>query len=167
VHRLLYFSPRQMVLFWSSELRKVKGSQLQKLFLQIGQRIGLEGFDFEVDPHLKIASVMTQLGVTFTQNELSRLNENQKEELDRLYGERCTLFKLACQKDKVRSKNLSLLFASLRKPWDEGREVIGKLLIKNPSLIHSVVKILKLKKNSYFYLLSDTVKSMEGMAPIE
>lgn len=166
VHRLIYFNPRQMVLFWSSELQKVKGALLEKRFLQIGRRIGIEGFDFEVDPHVKIGSVMTQLGVTLTQNELGRLKEDQRGELDQAYSERCTLFKLDCRKEKVRSKNLALLFASLKKPWDEGREVIGKLLVKNPTLIHSLVKTLKLKKKSYFYLLSDTVKSMEGMAPI-
>lgn len=167
VHRMLYFSPRQMVLFWSAEQMKVKGSLLEKRFLKIGRRIGIEGFEFEVDPQMKIGSAMTQLGVTLTQVEFSKMANLDIKLLDSHFYERCEDLKLNCRSDKRRAKILAELMRLVKKPWKEGREAMGILLAKNPSLINSVVKTLKLSKKGYFYLLSDTVQSMEGMGLIK
>lgn len=166
IHRMLYFSPRQMVLFWSGELKKVNSKLLDKRFLSIGRKIGVDGFDVEIDPGLKMGSAMTQLGVTFNQSELALLTNSYQEVLNQNYLERCLAFGLKCQKAHVRQKVLSKLFIALSKPWIQGREDIGKLLVKNPSLINSVIKTLKLAKKGYFYLLSDTMKSTEGMGDI-
>lgn len=166
VHRMLYFSPRQMVLFWSAELKKVKGSLLEKRFLKFGRRIGVEGFDFQVDPSLKIGSAMTQLGITLTQTEVAQMASINLKQLDENYLGRCEELKLNCRDRRRRTKILGELMSSVKKPWNEGREKLGILLAKNPSLINSVVKTLQLKKKGYFYLLSDTVQSMEGMGTI-
>lgn len=166
IHRVLYFTQREMVLFWSSEMKGVKGNTLEKHFLSIGRRLGLSGFGPQVAADLKIGTTLGQLGISLTKEELSLLIGNDLIILNAHYQQRCLALNLACKKNTKRQQTLKAFQFSLQQGWSQGRAQLGELLVKNPALIHSIVKTLRLKKKGYFYFLSEKFRSAEGMSEI-
>lgn len=167
VHRFVYFTDSRIILFWSSEMKKAKGNGLDKYFVSVGRAMGMKGFQQKIPKEQDYGTVLTQLGLTLRYDEISALKRISDAELDENYAARCEELRLNCRKEGRRLKVLRKLRNLFSAKWEKSREELGKLLIKNPALIHSLLRALRKEKSGYFFLLSSKFKSKEGMAAIE
>ena len=55
----------------------------------------------------------------------------------------------------------------IKQPWDKMRGEMGLLFVKEPAVIHSLIKTLQLKKEVYFKFLSEKFQSLEGSSSVE
>lgn len=167
IHRFIYLSENETVLFWANEMSKVKGKVLDKYFLSVGRRMGLRDFDLRADKKEKIGNVMTQLGITIHNSEISLLQNSNLSELALNYKSRCEELRLNCRKEGRRGKILKELSLLLKLDLEKLRPALGKLLMKNPSLIHAFFKTIQKSKRVYYLFLSDRFRSLEGMAEVQ
>ncbi len=165
-HRFTYLSKNETVFFWANEMSKVKGKVFDKYFLSVGRRMGLRNFDLRFEKNEKFGNVMTQIGISIKNTELPFLQSIDLRSLGENYRIRCEELRLNCRKDKRRGKVLRQYVKLMKLDLEELRKGLGKLLMKNPSLIHSVFKTLRLRKEAYYLFLSDRFRSQEGKAEV-
>lgn len=166
IHRFTYLSQNETVLFWANEMSKVKGKILDKYFLSIGRRMGLEDFDQKIQKDEKFGNVMTQLGISIKNSEITSFQNIPLSALSENYRERCEELRLNCRKEGRRKKVLREYLQVMKLDLENLRKGLGKLLMKNPSLIHSLYKTLGLRNEAYYLFLSDRFRSLEGKAEV-
>jgi len=167
-HRQVVFQNDDgIMVYWFSLMNKALESSLEKRFLLPGKIIGVQGF---MDAQLgqgKLGSTLTQLGIHFTKEELTEIQEGDLPTLLDSFRDRCIEFKLKCRKDRTFRKISKKLHEFLGKDWKEVRDELGFLLIEQPALIHAYVKTMNMRKEVYFKFLSERYQSMEGTAAVE
>lgn len=163
----VYQTEEGMVVVWTSEMNKTDERALEKNFLSKGRIIGIKNFDRDLPNNTKFGSVVSQIGIHVSRKEVDALKTADFELVTTYLKERCEKEKLSCRKEKNITKIVQKLKNLLTKPWKEMRGDMGLLMIKEPALIHAVVKAMKYKKEVYFKFLSERYQSMEGSSPIE
>lgn len=166
IHRFTYLSKNETILFWANEMSKVKGKVLDKYFLSIGRRLGLRDFNLDFEKNEKYGNVMTQLGISIQNSELPLFKGIDLRTLEGNYRHRCQELRLNCRKDNRRGKILREYVKVMKLELQDLRKGLGKLLMKNPSLLHSVLKTLRMPKEAYYLFLSDRFRSQEGKAEV-
>lgn len=166
-NKLVYQSDSAIILFWYSEMNKADESVLKRKFLTPGKVLGAKGFDSVLPAGTKIGSTLSQMGMSFTREELENVTPNMLEEILVHFQARCEQMKLDCSRPKKFRKISKALRGYMNKQWDEVRDKLGFLMIDEPALIYSYIKTLKAKKKVYFKFLNQKYQSMEGAAPIE
>jgi hypothetical protein len=156
-----------MVVIWSSEMNKTDEKIFQKRFLSKGRIIGVKGFDRDLPDNVKFGSVVSQIGIHISREELAAVDNIDMEEVTFHLRERCHKEKLSCRKESKLRKIIAKLNGFLKEPWAKMRGELGKLLLKEPAIIHAVVKTMNYKKEVYFKFLSEKYQSLEGSSPIE
>lgn len=166
IHRFTFLSEKETVFFWASDLSKAKGKILDKYFVSLGRRLGLKDFNVEIPKDAKYGNVMTQLGISLKNEDLPRLKSIDFEVLEANYQDRCEDHRLNCRKEGRRRKILRKLTGLLKEKEVALRKGLGTLLMKNPSLLHSILKTLGLRTEGYYLFLSDRFRSLEGKAEV-
>ena len=129
--------------------------------------MGAKAFDSVIPAGTKIGSTLSQMGMSFTSEELDAVTPVMLEEILGHFKVRCENMQLACAKEKRFNKIAKSLRSFIDKKWEEVRDKIGFLMIDEPALIHSYIKTIKSNKKVYFKFLNEKFQSMEGAAPIE
>lgn len=170
-HRLyqdfVYQTDEGMVVIWSSEMNKTSEKAFQDRFLSKGRIIGIKGFDRDLPDRVRFGSVVTQIGLHISKKEIDAVTDINMEEVTQHLRTRCQEQKLSCRKESKLRKIVTKLKNFLKQPWKEMRGELGKLLLKEPAIIHAVVKTKKYEKEVYFKFLSEKYQSLEGSSPIE
>ncbi len=166
-YKLVYQTGDNFTLFWYSEMNHAKQANFEKYFLNPGRIIGVKGFDSRLAHKEVLGSTLTQLGVSFTQEEMSSISDIKLDEIATHFKNKCEQEKLDCQREKVYSKIMRSFQSLMRKPWTEIRQDLGFLMLNEPALVHAIVRGLKLKKMGYFKFLSEHYQSLEGSALIQ
>ena len=164
--RMVFRTENSVVLFWSSQITKAKEDMMEKYFFRIGRWIGLRGFE-GAQPRGMYGSVMSQVGLTFVKDEFMALKNIRMELIDAELSERCSLMRMKCEKASKRKSIVKELSQILQQPWEKMSIEMGKLLMKNPALIHSVLKLTRSEKKVYIKFLSDNFQSVEGNVEVE
>ncbi len=166
-NRLVYQTDSAIILFWYSEMNKADEDVLYRKFLIPGKLMGAKGFDGVIPAGTKIGSTLSQMGMSFTREELEAVNPVKLEEILDNFKSRCENMNLECAKERHFNKIAKSLRAYFGKKWEDIRDGLGFLMIDEPALIHAYIKTIKSKKSVYFKFLNEKYQSMEGEAPIE
>ncbi len=165
--RLVWNREKVLTLFWSSEMKKTKGSTLEKRFFSLGRALGVEGFEEKPELEAKLGSTITQLGLGFTKAEIDKLIVSKVNEMEGVLKERCELLKLNCRKDANLKKLINEVHRVIKLPWKTKRTELGMLITKNPVIVYGMIKTLKLKKEVFFKFLSERFQSIQGVTVVE
>lgn len=162
-----YQTEQGMVVVWTSEMNKTSEGAIERNFLSKGRIIGIKGFNRDLPNDTKFGSVVSQIGIHVSRKEVDALQTADFNLVASYLKERCEKEKLSCRKEKNVTNIIQKLKNLVVKPWKDMRGDLGLLMIKEPALIHAVVKAMKYKKEVYFKFLSERYQSMEGSSPIE
>ena len=162
LNQYVYQTDESMVVIWTSEMNKVKNKEFEKNFFSKGRIMGVKGFNRTIPENTSFGSVVSQIGFTFSKAEVESLKSADMNELVSHLHKRCSQERLSCWKPKVIRGMMAELKKYLAQPWTDLRSNLGRLLIKEPALVYSIVKTLKLEKEVYFKFLSEKFQSMEG-----
>lgn len=166
-NNIVYQSDNAIILFWFSEMNKANEEVLGRKFLTPGKIMGAKGFDSVLPEGTKLGSTLSQMGMSFTREELESISPEVLEEVLVQFKARCEQMNLDCAREKKFKKIAKTLRGYLNKKWEEVRDNLGFLMIDQPALIYSYIKTLKSKKKVYFKFMNQKFQSMEGAAPIE
>jgi hypothetical protein len=166
-HRLVYQTDQGIVLFWFSEMNRTDEKDLYRHFLGPGRLMGVKGFEQNLPAETKVGSTLTQLGMSFTREELELIDDDVFEEIMNHYHNRCNEFALNCSQKKQFTKVRDTLKSFMNKKWAEVRDKLGFLMMDEPALIYAYVKTMKLKKRVYFKFLNQKYQSLEGATLID
>ena len=163
----VYQSKESMILLWTSEMSKTSKMVFDDRFYSKGRVMGVRGFDRELPTDLKFGSVVSQIGFQISKKEIAAVKENKIDLVEANLKEKCETEKLSCAKEKNLRKIISTLRNLIKLPWEDMRGELGLLILKEPAIVHAVVKAMKYKKEVYFKFLSENYQSLEGSSPIE
>jgi hypothetical protein len=163
----VYQTDEGMVVIWSSEMNRTNEDVVDERFISKGRIIGVKGFDRKAPEDTKFGSVVSQIGIHFSKKEITSLVEDQLVDLEEHLKNRCELENLSCRKEKNLNRVMSKLKQLIKEPWSKMRGEMGLLFVKEPVVIHSLIKTLQLKKEVYFKFLSEKFQSLEGSSPVE
>jgi hypothetical protein len=163
----VYQTEESIVLVWSSEMNKTDEAAFEKAFMSKGRIIGVKGFDRSPPEDTKFGSVVSQIGIHISRKEAEGARKIDFDEMSYHLQMKCEFERLSCRKEKNLKKLMQKFKDLLVMEWKQMRSEMGLLLIKNPALIHAVVKTLKYKKEVYFKFLSERYQSLEGSSAIE
>jgi hypothetical protein len=163
----VYQTDEGMVVVWSSEMNRTNEDVVDERFISKGRIIGVKGFNRRAPKDTKFGSVVSQIGIHFSKKEITSLEDNQLLDLEEHLKNRCELEKLSCRKEKNLTRVMSKLKQLIKEPWYKMRGEMGLLFVKEPALIHSLIKTLQLKKEVYFKFLSEKFQSLEGSSSVE
>ena len=166
-NKLVYQSESALILFWFSEINKADEGILNLKFLTPGKIMGAKGFHQMIPEGTKIGSTLSQMGMSFTREELENVTPALLEDVLVNFKARCEEMSLSCNKDKNQRKIGKTLRGFLGQKWEDVRDKLGFLMLEEPALIHSYVKSIKAKKSVYFKFLNEKYQSLEGAAAIE
>lgn len=166
-NRLVYQTDTAIILFWFSEMNKANEDVLSRKFLIPGKIMGAKGFDSIIPAGTKIGSTLSQMGMSFTREELEAVTPEMLKEILTNFKTRCETMNLDCAREKHFNQIAKSLKSYMHKKWEDIRDNLGFLMIDEPALIHSYIKTIKSKKKVYFKFLNEKFQSMEGAAPIE
>lgn len=163
----VYQTEESIVLVWSSEMNRTDAKAFEKAFMSKGRIIGVKGFDRDLPDDTKFGSVVSQIGIHVSRKEAEGARKIDFDLMAENLLAKCEIERLSCRKQKTLTKLMNKFKSLLAKDWNNMRSEMGLLLIKNPALIHAVVKTLKYKKEVYFKFLSERYQSLEGSSAIE
>lgn len=166
-NNIVYQSDSAIILFWFSEMNKADEEVLDRKFLTPGKIMGAKGFDSVLPEGTKLGSTLSQMGMSFTREELESVTPDMLEEVLTHFKARCEQLELDCAREKKFKKISKTLKGFMDKQWEEVRDKLGFLMIDQPALIYSYIKTIKSKKKVYFKFMNQKFQSMEGAAPIE
>jgi hypothetical protein len=163
----VYQTKESLVLIWASEMNRTDKKAVENRFLSKGRIIGARGFDREIPPEAKFGSVVSQIGIHFSGPELMSLMEMNKEEFEFNLRIRCEEQRLSCRNQHKLKKLIQAFYRYLHGPLELMKRDIGLLFMKEPALVHAMIKTLNLKKEIYFKFLSESFQSLQGSSPVE
>jgi hypothetical protein len=165
-NKLVYQTDSAIILFWYSEMNKANEEVLSQRFLTPGKIMGARGFGAALPPGTLIGSALSQMGVSFSREELEAITPEMLEEILVNFRARCEEMKLSCAQKKNFNKISKSLRSYMSRKWDEVKDKLGFLMIDEPALINSYIKTIGSKKKLYFKFLNEKFQSMEGAAEI-
>lgn len=166
-NKLVYQSESALILFWFSEMNKADEEVLYRRFLTPGRVMGAKGFESMLPAGTKIGSTLSQMGMSFTREELENVTPEILEVVIANFQERCERMELSCARPKTQKKIGKALRGFLGQKWEDVRDKLGFIMLDEPALIHSYIKAIKSKKKVYFKFLNEKYQSLEGAASIE
>jgi hypothetical protein len=165
-NKMVYQTESALILFWYSEMNKADEEVLSRKFLIPGRVMGAKGFDSVLPVGTKIGSTLSQMGLSFTREELDNVTPELLESVLKNFKERCELLEQSCAGVKTQKKIGKTLRGFLGKKWEDVRDKLGFIMLDEPALIHSYIKAIKAKKSVYFKFLNEKYQSLEGAAAI-
>lgn len=162
-----YHTDSDLLLFWSSEMKRANLKDLEKRFLNRGRALGIKAFSAYMTPTEKIGTVHSQILLNFTREEIEKIKRVDMTVLKNKLLEHCEYLKLSCRKKNHLNQMMKKMDFIRKNNWDKMRSEVAKLFLKEPAIIHSIVGLLNLEKDGYFRLFSDKYQSFEGTSPIE
>lgn len=166
-NNLVYQTQSAVTLYWFAEMNKANQELLAKKFLNPGKIMGAQGFEQTIPAGSKIGSTLSQMGISFTKEELANVSPELLNEVLTHYLTRCQEMKLSCAEEKEFVKVEKKLKGFLGKNWVDIRDQLGFVLIEQPALIYAYIKAIKSKKKIYYKFMNQTYQSLEGSAAIE
>jgi hypothetical protein len=108
-------------------------------------------------------TVIGEVGVVVTKNDVSRFAALDPADVAEGLKTRCEELKFDCSKEGKRKDIMKRFAEAMKEEWDQRKKLLGVLLVKQPALLHTLLKESGLTKEAYFKFLSDRYQSLEGL----
>lgn len=144
-HRDYVFADDQgIILFWTSKIDNADYKSMDKHFFQRSRSLHLRSFSSRTPAEVKFGDVNGEMGIAITRDELVSFAESKN------------------GKSRL-GKNLA---HKIRGQWHKNKIQLGKMLLKSPRLIRSLVETQKATTPVHFSLTSDGFQSITGSTVI-
>lgn len=161
--KYVYHNESSILLMWSTDQKKSSPGRLERHFFGPARAVGFKGFDLELDPKKHYGTVIAEVGVVLTKDEVENFSKLPVATVQASLISRCTELAMDCMKEKTRNVILKKFRTVIRMNWDERKKELGLLLVKQPALLYALLKESRTSKEAYFRFLSDRYQSLEGL----
>lgn len=161
----VYHDKKGVIIVWSSKMKKVSYSALEKKFIKRARILNLNGFE-QSRGMPKIGNLIALTGIAITRDELMKLTPATLLEAKEIMKEICQRENLKCQNQRRLDSTFIRLAGNLKKSWPVAKRDLGVSLSAQPALIYSLIKASKWQKEAYVQFLSQKFQSLEGVTPI-
>jgi hypothetical protein len=161
--KFVYHNDESILLMWTTDMKKSSPSRLRQHFFGPARAVGFKGFDIELDDHKRYGTVIGEVGVVVTKDDVESFGNLPLEGVTARLKLRCEELKLSCAKVKNLRKIMRKYSAAMKTEWESRKKSLGILLVKEPALLHALLKETRITKEAYFKFLSDRYQSLEGL----
>ncbi len=164
--KFVYHNSESLLLMWTTDVKESSPKSLNKFFFGPARTIGFPGF--EIDLNLKeYGTVIGEVGVVITKEDVEKFNSLEASSVESSLRARCHELKLGCSQESKLRKIVNKFTFIMKNEWDMKKKGLGILLVKEPALLHALLKESALTKEAYFKFLSDRYQSLEGLTVLD
>ncbi len=160
--KFVYHNPLNMLMMWTTDMKKSSGKDLKKHFFGPARAVGFKGFEMTMTEK-NYGTVIGEVGIVITKEDVELFESLSDEKVSSVLKTRCTELALECAEEGKAKKILAKYKVAIKKDWEEKKRVLGLLLVQEPVLLYSLLKESGLTKDAYFKFLSDRFQSLEGL----
>lgn len=161
--KFVYHNDESILLLWTTDMKKSSPRSLEKHFFGPARAVGFEGFE-SIPPEVKnFGTVIGEVGVVITRDDVTSFSELEENSIATTLKARCTELELSCRKDSRVRKIIGRWKTAMGMKWEEKKKTLGILLVKEPVLLHVLLRGVRKEKEAYFKFLSDRYQSLEGL----
>jgi hypothetical protein len=160
--RFVYHNEESILLMWTTDMKKSAPEKLRKHFFEPARAVGFKGFDRELDEK-NYGTVIGELGVVITKDDISKFSLLDARDVSQSLKARCEELKLSCARESKARSIISKFTGAMKHEWETRKKNLGILLVREPALLHALMKESRLSKEAYFKFLSDRYQSLEGL----
>lgn len=164
--KFVYERDGRLLFYWLTEMKKVSTRSFEKHFLRIGRALKIKGFNQEPPHGTKFGSVIGHLSLNLEKSDIETISESEIPAIEETLKAHCEGAILSCRWLWKRKLLMNSFLSALRSHPQERTRELGKVLVKEPALIYSIIKTYGLKKKAYFRFLSEKYQSLEGAAEV-
>lgn len=164
--QVAYATEAGILIFWSSEMKKVKASTMEKYVLRHGRALGIKGFNHELSRQ-NLGAVISQMGLIFTRADILNMKKLNLAEIESTFKIRCETTRQDCREPRKLRATMNKVSKVMSMTWEEMKADLGEVLVKEPALIHSILKLLNVQKKAYLKFMNSEYQSIEGNIPLE
>lgn len=161
-HKFVYHNSESILLMWTTDMKKSSPGKLRKYFFGPARAVGFTGFDFELSEK-HYGTIIGEVGLVLTKSDVSEFTKLSSLTISSGLKFRCEELKLSCAKDLKNRVIMNRYELAMKSSWDLRKKQLGILLVKEPALLHALLKETRLNKEAYFKFLSDRYQSLEGL----
>lgn len=163
--RFVYHNDESILLMWTTDMKKSAPEKLRLHFFGPARAVGFKGFDIDLDEK-QYGTVIGEVGVVITKDDVAKFSVLDPMNVSLSLKARCTELLLDCAKESNGRKIMKKFSDSMKKEWDLRKKHLGILLVKEPALLHALLKESHTSKEAYFKFLSDRYQSLEGLTTL-
>lgn len=161
-HKYVYHNSESVLLMWTTDMKKSSPGKLRKYFFGPARAVGFTGFDFDLtEKHY--GTIIGEVGLVLTKSDVSEFTKLSPLTISSGLQLRCEELKLSCAKPSKNRSIMNRYSLAMKSVWDIRKKQLGILLVKEPALLHALLKETGLVKEAYFKFLSDRYQSLEGL----
>lgn len=164
--KFVYHNQQSILLMWSTDMKKSSARRLDKHFFGPARAVGFKGFDLDLDPNVHYGTVIAEVGVVITKDDIDGFSQVPAAIVSERLLARCTELALKCRSPKANRSIMKRYLSSMKEEWETRKKSLGLLLVKEPALLHALMKESRLSKEAYFKFLSDRYQSLEGLTAL-
>ncbi len=163
--KFVYHNSESILLMWTTDMNKSAPKTLKKHFFAPAQAVGFKGFDIVLDDR-DYGTVIGEVGVVITKDDTEKFLGVSQDIIARDLKIRCQALRLDCAETPKHAKVMKNYLLEMKKKWSEKKKGLGLLLVREPALLHVLLKNTGLNKEAYFKFLSDRFQSLEGLTKL-
>ncbi len=160
--KFVYHNSESILLMWTTDMKKSSPSKLRKYFFGPARAVGFSGFDITLDEK-HYGTIIGEVGLVLTKDDVTKFSALNQESVSQSLKVRCEELQMKCAKPSQNRVIMKRFAQAMRAQWDMRKKYLGILLVKQPALLHVLLKETRLNKEAYFKFLSDRYQSLEGM----
>lgn len=161
--KFVYHNSESILLMWTTDMKKAAPKRLRKHFFSPARAVGFKGFDIDLDDSKNYGTVIGEVGVVLTKDDVAKFSDVDIPSVSENLKARCVELKLDCSRDSKVREIISGLQRAMKEEWNSRKKILGLLLVKQPALLHALLKSTRMQKEAYFKFLSDRYQSLEGL----
>lgn len=161
--KFVYHNSESILLMWTTDMKKAASKRLRKHFFSPARAVGFKGFDIEISDTVDYGTVIGEVGVVLTKDDVTKFEALDNTGVSENLIARCSELKLDCAKTGNAKSIMKRFSDSMKEEWDLRKKKLGVLLVKEPALLHALLKESQMMKEAYFKFLSDRYQSLEGL----
>ncbi len=160
--RFVYHNEESILLMWTTDMKKSAPGKLRKHFFGPARAVGFKGFEMELEEK-NYGTVIGEVGVVITKDDVAKFSVLDSLEVSQSLKARCEELNLSCAKDSQIRSIMKKFTGAMTREWETRKKHLGILLVKEPALLHALLKESRNTKEAYFKFLSDRYQSLEGL----
>lgn len=160
--KFVYHNAESILLMWTTDMKKSSPGKLRKYFFGPARAVGFTGFDVELDEK-HYGTIIGEVGLVLTKGDVEKFGSIDHAAISDGLRLRCEELRLSCAKPSQNKAIMKRFAKSMKDTWEVKKKYLGVLLVRQPALLHTLLKEAGLSKEAYFKFLSDRYQSLEGL----
>lgn len=162
-NKYVYHNDQSIFLMWATDMKNSAASRLEKHFFGPARSVGFRGFELTLDPKKHYGTVIAEVGVVITKDDVEGFTGLSEAAVTTALRARCTHLVLECREPGKMRAIMKKYLSAMGEEWEKRKKILGILFVKEPALLHALMKETRLSKEAYFKFLSDRYQSLEGL----